>query len=131
MSHAFRCPACGAELGEIAVPLSTARLACTQILGGVDEFHATGFEAMEAQERIIGSTNKMLTLRAYAPYVTSAVFAIISALLIIFAPDSRSTAANIVAAALLITSLGIAGYAQFSAKLPGMRIEGGRLGNSN
>jgi hypothetical protein len=80
---------------------------------------------MIIQERIISDNNKMVTIRAFAPYLASVAFAAISALLIMFAPTGREVAANIVAASLLVMAMGIAGFTRFSANLPGMKIEGG------
>jgi hypothetical protein len=127
MAHELICPHCGGDLKDSAIPMSAARIACAQIFGG-DEFHATGEAAMVIQERIISDNNKMVTIRAFAPYLASVAFATISALLIMFAPNGRELAANIVAASLLVLAAGIAGFTRFSANLPGIRVEGGTAG---
>jgi hypothetical protein len=84
-----------------------------------DTFRARGAEAIKIQESIINYSNKMWMIRTVSSYGASVAFALISALLIIWAPDSRTVAADIVAAALLLLAAGLAGYTRFAAKLPG------------
>jgi hypothetical protein len=78
---------------------------------------------MDAQVSIVNHHNTMATIRIAAPYGAAVGFAAIAATLIVFAPESRTVAANIVAAALLVSAIGIAGFTRFSAKLPGMQIQ--------
>lgn len=89
-------------------------------------------EQMLSRERE-STTNyavRMFTIRTLAAYGVSSVFAVVAAALIIFAPESRTTAANLVAAAFVVLSLGIAGYSRFGIKGPGISVTGDRK-NSN
>jgi len=81
---------------------------------------------METQERIVNYYNRTVLIRVIAPYGASVMFALIAAALIIFAPESRTVAANIVAAGLLVLSVAIAGFTRFFAKLPGMELKADR-----
>src|SRR5262249_12614250 len=115
MSETKYCPTCGVFLrGGSGFSIS-----CDNPIGR-DGIRASGAEAMGAQERIVNYHNKMLMVRVVAPYGTSVAFAIIAALLIIFAPESRTVAANTVASIFVVLALGIAGFTRFSAKLPGV-----------
>lgn len=88
-------------------------------------FWASGdTNTMNVHEKLVSYHNKMEMIRTVAAYGASVGFAAIGALLIAFAPESRSTAADIVAAALLVSALGLAGFTRFRAQLPGMKIEG-------
>ena len=78
---------------------------------------------MEFPERIVHYHNKIMRMRVIVPYAASVSFALISALLIIYAPESRSTTANIVAGGLLVLAVGVAGFTRFFAKPPGMEIK--------
>lgn len=95
------------------------------------QFEAHGAEAMKAQESIVNNHNKHSTIRALVPYAASVAFAAIGAQLIIFAPESRETAANLAAAALLVVAMGIAGFTHFKAKAPGLEVSGERRLRSN
>jgi hypothetical protein len=86
---------------------------------------------VQAHERIVNYYNKMNAIRTIAPYVVSVVFAIVGALLILLAPESRSTAANFAAAALLVLAMGIAGFTRFHAKAPGLDINAEKSARSN
>lgn len=99
-------------------------IACTPM--GSDFFRASGDDAVKIQAAIINHNNRMWMIRTIAPYAAAVAFAAIAAFLIVFAPESRSTAANIVAAALLLLAVGIAGFTRFSAQLPGMKIDAGK-----
>ncbi|WP_145750995.1 hypothetical protein [Nitrospirillum amazonense] len=81
---------------------------------------------MSAQENLVKNYNSHITARIVAPYAASVLFASIAASLIIFAPQSRETAANFSAAALLVVALGIAGFTRFRAKAPGIELSGER-----
>jgi hypothetical protein len=94
-------------------------------------FVARSAEAMKTQTEIVNYHNKMAMIRVVAPYGASVAFAMIAALLIIFAPDSRTTAANTVAGVFVVLALGIAGFTRFSAKLPGLEFKGDRPSKSN
>ena len=88
-------------------------------------FRASGDAAtMAAHERLVIHHNKMMVIREAVPYGAAVAFALIAALLIIFAPESRNVAANIVAGALFALACSIAGYTRFSAKVAGMKFEG-------
>jgi hypothetical protein len=97
------CPKCGASLSG--------------------EFHASGVEAMAVQEKIFLHHDTMVTIRTIAAYGVSVVFVIVGAVLIAFAPDDRTTAANITAGALLVLAAGIAGFTRLNAKVPGLSIQ--------
>jgi hypothetical protein len=81
---------------------------------------------MDAQVKFVTYQSKMFTTRVLASYGVSAVFAIIGAALIIFAPASREVAANVTSTALLVLAFGIAGFTRFKAKAPGLAVEGGK-----
>ncbi|MEM5406352.1 hypothetical protein, partial [Paraburkholderia unamae] len=53
------------------------------------------------------------------------IFAIIAAIIVVFAPASRTTAANIFSAAFMVMASGIAGYTRFAAKAPGIEVAAG------
>lgn len=92
------------------------------------EFRAEGEGAMAAQTAIVNQYSRMAAIRAAAPYAASVLFVAIAALLIVFAPESRTVAANMAAAALMILAAGIAGYTRFAAKAPGLEIGADRSG---
>jgi hypothetical protein len=113
-----RCPRCAAKFRP------GGRCMCGYLAREVEgEFEASGTEAMATQESIVKYHAKMTMLRGVAPYFASVAFAVTAAVLIIYAPESRSTAANIAATALLVLAIGIAGFTRFSAKLPGMSLK--------
>lgn len=103
-------------------PVSQVGIQCVPL--GMDWFKAEGKEAIQIQEGMIRYVNKMWTIRTVSSYATSVAFSVIGAALIIYAPESRGLAATIVAAGLFAMALGIAGYTHFSARFPGVRIEG-------
>lgn len=78
---------------------------------------------MDAQTKILLDYNRAVTTRTIAAYAASVAFAFISAALIVYAPESRSTAANLVAGAFLVLAVGIAGFTRFKAKAPAIEIE--------
>jgi hypothetical protein len=96
---------------------------CAQILTD-GEFHAEGEGAMDAQVSIVQYSLKMMTIRKLASYGASLLFLALAAVIIVFGPESRTTAANIVAGALLILALGIAGFTRFRAKGRGYDLSG-------
>jgi hypothetical protein len=77
-----------------------------------------------SRERVAIHSARMFTIRTLSAYGVSSVFAIVGAALIIFAPESRETAANIVAAAFIVLALGIAGYSRFGVSAPGIEVSG-------
>lgn len=79
-------------------------------------------QEVAAHEKIVGLQIRAATTRLAVPYAASVAFAVIAALLIAFAPESRSVAAYIGAAALLLLAAGIAGFTRFFAKAPGFQI---------
>jgi len=95
---------------------------CEQKFGGA-QFSAAGQAAMEAQTKIITDYNRAITMRTLASYATSIGFACISAVLIMFAPEQRTMAANIVAGAFLVMAAGLAGFARLKASAPGLSLE--------
>jgi uncharacterized membrane protein YvbJ len=120
------CPSCEVILRDDATHCPS----CGQHVDG-NKFHASGTEAMAVQERIVIYHAKMATIRAVAAYSVSVIFVVISALLIGFAPESRSVAANIIAGALLILGAGIAGFTRLRAKAPGLDLNAGGRSRSN
>jgi len=117
------CSGCGKQ-----TPISQARVRkhcayCAQIF--VDSrFEAHGGEAMTAQTEIVQYHLRMAMIRTVAAYSISAIFAIIAAMIVIFAPESRGVAANLFAGAFLVLALGIAGFTRFLVKAPGLEISG-------
>ena len=53
----------------------------------------------------------------------SAIFAIIAGALVILTPESRTVAADVVAAAFLVLAAGIAGFTRLRASAPGIKID--------
>lgn len=86
-------------------------------------FSAHGDGAMDAQARIISEYSRITIVRTIAAYVASLGFATISAALIMFAPEHRGVAANIVAGAFLALAVGLAGFTRFMAKAPAIEIQ--------
>jgi hypothetical protein len=86
-------------------------------------FRALGSEAMDTQAKALLDYHRAITTRTVAAYATSVAFAAISAALIVLAPESRTMAANLIAAAFLVLAVGIAGFTRFKAKAPAMEIE--------
>jgi hypothetical protein len=95
----------------------------------MDYFHTRDIEAVTLQEGIIKYTNKMWTIRTVSSYATSIMFSLIGMVLILFAPNSRQTAATIIAGSLFVVAVGIAGYTRFSARVPGIVMQGERTSN--
>lgn len=95
---------------------------CVAILEGIGESHATGVEAMETQAEIVKFQVRMFTIRTLASYGVAVAFAVIGAVLILFAPATREVATNIVAGLFIVFSMGIAGYTRFGLKAPGIAI---------
>jgi hypothetical protein len=123
-SHALKCVPCGGN-DVCTRDDNPGRCAyCAQYLPA-GHFQAQGVEAMGAQTQIIANYNKAVTVRTIAAYATSVTFAVISAWLIIYAPEQRETAANLVASAFLVLAVGIAGFTRFRAKAPAIEIEAG------
>ena len=117
------CPACGGT--GLTMGPGGEVLTCT-VCGQTFEdrsFYARGEEAMEPQVAIVNYYHKMATLRAIAAYAVSAIFAIIAGALILFAPESRVVAANIIAGAFLVLAAGIAGFTRLKASAPGIKID--------
>ncbi|WP_439476948.1 hypothetical protein [Brevundimonas sp.] len=95
------------------------------IRGGLQlESLAEGSEALQAQERLILHQDRTHTLRTIASYAVSAIFAVLAASMIMWAPGNRELAANIAAGALLILAAGIAGVTRFRVTAPAFSIEG-------
>jgi hypothetical protein len=90
------------------------------------EFKASGDGAMEAHSKILGEYNRAVTSRAIAAYAAAVAFAIVSAATILFAPQDRTVAANIIAGAFMALAMGIAGFTRFKAKAPGIEIDADR-----
>lgn len=118
----YQCQGCGWRGAATNDGQPVVCAVCAQTLSDA-HFVAHGADAMLAQTEIVIYHQRMATIRAVAAYGTAIVFAIIAAVIVVFAPESRSTAANIFATAFLVMSAGIAGYTRFSAKVPGMEIK--------
>ena len=122
------CPMCGgAEIVSREGHLECSR--CFQAFGP-DHFHAEGDGAMQAQTEIVTNHLKMQTIRSLAAYGIAAFFAVVSAAIVVFAPETREVAANLFAGAFLVLALGIAGFTRFSARAPGVEISGATDKNS-
>src|SRR5579863_7421871 len=103
------CPSCGGTSMTVCPRCSgtgaTACPRCGQIFGD-RQFYADGEGAMESQVEIVNYYHRMATYRVIGSYAVSSVFAIIGGILILFAPDSRVWAANIVAGTFVILAAG-------------------------
>jgi hypothetical protein len=130
MAKRFTCPGCGHEFRVETARNEAPCPHCGQWVHGA-RFEAAGSEAMDVQERIVKYHEKMLTIRMISCYAISTVFALIGAILILFAPAHREIAANIVAAALFVSAVGIAGFTHFKAKGAGFDISGDQRSKPN
>lgn len=119
---ALRCMMCGGRDFQSGDDKPAHCAFCRGIIPA-GQYQAHGPEAMSAQTEIIADTNRAVTTRTLAAYGASVVFALISGALIVFAPESRTAAANLVAGAFLVLAVGIAGFTRFKAKAPGLDIE--------
>lgn len=128
------CPSCARAIedGEAAANPAGQRTCiwCGQnFADGV--FFAHGTEAMKHQVAIVNYHHKMEAIKNAVGYGCSALFIAVSSLLIGFAPESRTTAANLVAGALLVIAAGIAGFTRLRAKAPGIDIAASGRSRSN
>lgn len=78
---------------------------------------------MEAQTKIIADYNRAVTVRTLSAYAASFGFALVSGALVIFAPEHRTVAANIVAGAFLLMAAGLAGFTRLKANAPGLSLD--------
>ena len=65
----------------------------------------------------------MATIRAVVAYVVAAVSAIVAGLLIVFAPEGRDVAANVVAGAFAVLAAGIVGFTWLRVSFPAFRVD--------
>lgn len=101
--------------------LSPAAAKCEQDFAR-QNFSATGVDAMHAQTDIIKYHIKMSTIKALSGYGLSGFLALLSAVIVVFAPEFRSISANLFAGAFLVSAIGAAGFARFSTKSPGLEM---------
>ena len=101
---------------------------CNQTFS-TESFQAYGEGAMEAQSRIVLGHIKASMIRTVAAYATSSLFAVTSALIVIFAPASRATAADIFAGGFLTLAVGIAGFTHFRFKASGIELGASTTGS--
>lgn len=116
------CPDCATEDASRPTPHTIRCAYCAQTFQ-FGRFQAQGADAMEAQAKILADYNQAVTARAFASYSAAVVFALISAAVVIFAPEARSEAATLIAGAFLILAVGVAGFTRFKAKAPTIEFE--------
>ncbi len=86
---------------------------------------ASGEEAVKAQAEVLIAYMRGRLILKLGFYILAAIFVIVAALLVVFAPNGRETATSIVAAALFALAVGSAGFGTFSIKTPLVSAEAG------
>ena len=90
---------------------------------------ASGAAAVQAQTEIVIAHIRARTLIKFGLYGLAALFVIVAALLIVFAPEGRETATTIVAIGLFALAAGSAGFGAFAIKTPLVSAQAGEMGS--
>ncbi|WP_267361089.1 MULTISPECIES: hypothetical protein [unclassified Methylobacterium] len=98
-------------------PFKVTCTTCSQAYDGA-VFHANGADAMSAQTEILKEHIRSSTKVKITQNIVAALFIILGIICVLYAPKEREIAANIVAAAVLLVGMGIAGVANLNLRLP-------------
>ncbi|MCO6052322.1 hypothetical protein NGM99_21260 [Mesorhizobium sp. RP14(2022)] len=88
-------------------------------IGEQDQF------VVEAHSKLVAEHIKSQTRMRLGLYTLAALFMIVAALLVVFAPDGRQASTIVVAGALIIVSAGVAGFAALKLKAPAVELTAG------
>jgi hypothetical protein len=93
-------------------------------LGNI-EASAEGLEAVRAQAAVLTAYIRSQFLLRLALYCLAAVFVLVAAGLVVFAPAGREAPTTVIGLALFAIAAGCAGFGTFAIKLPGMSAAAG------
>jgi hypothetical protein len=85
-------------------------------------FQAHGADAMDAQTTIVTEHIRASSRVKLTQNILAGAFVIIAGLCVLFAPDGRALAAEIVALAFLVVGAGIAGFANLRVRIPHVEL---------
>jgi hypothetical protein len=79
---------------------------------------ARGIEAVHAGAAVLDAYIRSQAKLKFGLYCVAALFMIIAATLVVFAPDGREIISSILAVALFVVAVGCAGFSTFALKTP-------------
>lgn len=86
---------------------------------------ASGREAVLGQIEILLAITRHALILRLGLYALAAIFVVVSAILVVFAPAGRQVETTLVAIALLAVAAGAAGFGTFAIKTPVAAVEAG------
>ena len=86
---------------------------------------ASGAEAVRAGADVLNAQIKSQTKLKFGLYGLAALFLIVAAVLVVFAPEGREAVSSIVAVALFVVAVGCAGFGAFAIRTPLVTAEAG------
>jgi protein-S-isoprenylcysteine O-methyltransferase Ste14 len=85
----------------------------------------SGALAVNAGARVVTQHIRSQTRLKFGLYALAALFVVVAAFLVVFAPDGRQTISSIVAVALVVLAVGCAGFGTFAIKTAAVSVEAG------
>jgi hypothetical protein len=85
----------------------------------------TGSEGVKAGAAVLDAHIRSQVKLKFGLYILGALFVVVAALLVVFAPDGRETVSSIIAIAMFVLAVGCAGFGTFAIKTPVISAQAG------